>query len=73
MTTQKSDESGELRIDDLDDIQEMLRNRLHSSNKLGDDWDDLDDDEIEKRLRMLYSQFFSTDFKTSQEKIRNKN
>eukprot|EP00347_Sterkiella_histriomuscorum_P011175 403373461 len=71
--TQKSEDSGEMRIDELDDIQEMLKNRLASTKNLGEDWDELDDEEIEKRLRMLYSQFFSTDFKTSQEKIRNKN
>lgn len=37
------------------------------------EWEGLDDEEIERRLRMLYAQFFSNDFKTSQDKIRNKN
>ena len=41
-----------MRIDELDDINEMIKNKL---SRIADDWDDLNDDEIEKRLRMLYS------------------
>ena len=49
-------------MEDLDELQDLMRAKM----KLFDDnVDDLDDEEIEKRLRMLYSQFFSTDFKTS--------
>lgn len=54
--SEKSDDSGEMRIDDLDEIM---------PNKYNDDWDNLNDEEIEKRLRIIYAQFFSTDFKTS--------
>jgi len=43
-----------MRIDELDEIQNLLKNRRSSTFK-DEDWDQLDDDEIEKRLRMLYA------------------
>ncbi|CDW74809.1 UNKNOWN [Stylonychia lemnae] len=70
--TEKSADSGEMRIDELEDISNLLKNR-RSNNFKDENWDELDDDEIEKRLRMLYAQFFSNDYKHSQDKIRNKN
>lgn len=55
-------------------------NKLQSSDKhfkqlssITNDEDGLEDSEIEKRLRILYSQFFTNEFKQSQDKIRNKN
>lgn len=35
--------------------------------------EDFDEEELEKKLRMLYAQFFSSEYKGVQDKLRNKN